>query len=135
MRAAIGIVQMEKLAASNEERRKLTERYHGALSSIRGVSIPFLAHAHSLSSYHIYPILLNEGIDRLAVIASLKQSGIQSSIHYPSFKEFTAYREAMARYATPVADAICSRELTLPLYPTMGFDAVDLVVDALRDAL
>lgn len=135
MRAALGLVQLEKLEAANKERRRLTERYHEALSSIKGLSIPFLDHADSLPSYHIYPVLLDEGIDRLAVIESLKQRGIQSSIHYPSFKEFTAYRHEMARYATPVADEISRRELTLPLYPTMGNEAVDLVVDALRDSL
>ena len=135
MRAALGSVQLEKLATGNEERRRLTKRYHEALSFIKRVSIPFLDHANSLPSYHIYPVLLGEGTDRLAVIESLKQRGIQSSIHYPSFKEFTAYREELSRYATPVADEISRRELTLPLYPTMGFDAVDLVVDALRDSL
>jgi len=135
MRAALGCVQLEKLEAANKERRRLTERYHGALSSIEGLSIPFLNHADSLPSYHIYPVLLDERIDRLAVIESLKQRGIQSSIHYPSFKEFTAYREQMGRYATPIADEISRRELTLLLYPTMGDEAVDLVVDALRDAL
>lgn len=135
MRAALGLVQLEKLQAANKERRRLTERYHEALSSIKGLSIPFLDHADSLSSYHIYPVLLDEGIDRLTVIESLKQRGIQSSIHYPSFKEFTAYREEMGRYETPIADEISRRELTLPLYPTMGDEAVDLVVDSLRDSL
>ena len=64
----------------------------------------------------------------------MKQKGIQTSIHYPSFKEFTAYRE-LGRYATPVADAICRRELTLPLYPTMDFKDVNLVTEALREAV
>ena len=135
MRAALGVVQLKKLEAANKERRRLTERYHGALSSVKGLSIPFLDHADSLPSYHIYPVLLDEGVDRLAVIESLKQRGIQSSIHYPSFKEFTAYREELGRYETPIADAISRRELTLPLYPTMGDEAVDLVVDALQHAL
>ena len=135
MRAAIGIVQLGKLAAANTKRKILTERYHEALSSLMGISIPFTDHADSLPSYHIYPVLLNARNDRLAVIESLKLRGIQSSIHYPSFKEFTAYREEMGRYATPVADEISRRELTLPLYPTMGFDAVDLVAKALEDVL
>ncbi|OPY86630.1 MAG: UDP-4-amino-4-deoxy-L-arabinose--oxoglutarate aminotransferase [Syntrophus sp. PtaU1.Bin208] len=135
MRAALGCVQLKKLEAANRERRRMTERYHGALSSIGGISIPFLDHDDCLPSYHIYPILLNEGIDRLAVIESLKQRGIQSSIHYPSFKEFTAYKEELSPYATPLADEISQRELTLPLYPTMGFGTVDLVTNVLRGAL
>lgn len=134
MRAALGIVQLGKLKDANEERRKLTVRYHEVLADIRGISIPFLNHPDCLPSWHIYPILLDEGIDRMVVIEAMKQKGIQTSIHYPSFKEFTAYRE-LGRYSTPVADAICRRELTLPLYPTMGFEAVDLVAAALREAV
>jgi len=135
MRAALGLVQLAKLAAANAERKRFTKQYNFVLSSIKGLSIPFLNHGDSLPSYHIYPVLLIKGIDRLAVMDALKQKGIQSSIHYPSFKEFTAYREEMGRYDTPVADEISRRELTLPLYPTMDFDAVDLVVAALHDAL
>lgn len=134
IRAALGIVQLGKLKDANEERRKLTERYHEVLADIRGISVPFLNHPDCLPSYHIYPILLDAEIDRLAVIDVLKQRGIQSSIHYPSCKEFTAYRE-LGRYITPVADQICRRELTLPLYPTMGFEAIDLVAEALKGAL
>jgi dTDP-4-amino-4,6-dideoxygalactose transaminase len=134
MRAALGIVQLAKLKDANAERQRLTERYHEVLADLRGISIPFLNHPDSLPSYHIYPILLDAGIDRMAVIEAMKQKGIQTSIHYPSFKEFTAYRE-LGRYETPVADEICRRELTLPLYPTMGFEAVDLVAEALRAAV
>jgi len=134
MRAALGIVQLEKLKNANDERRKLVGHYHEILAELRGISIPFLSFPDRSLSYHIYPILLDEGIDRMAVIETLKQRKIQSSIHYPSFKEFTAYRE-LSRYATPVADEISRRELTLPLYPSMGIDAVDLVTAALRKAL
>jgi len=134
MRAAIGIVQLGKLKDGNEERRRLTKHYHELLSSVKGLSIPFMNHPDSLPSYHIYPILLDAEIDRMAVIEAMKQKGIQTSIHYPSLKEFTAYRE-LDRYDTPVADEISRRELTLPLYPTMEFDSVDLVVESLREAL
>jgi dTDP-4-amino-4,6-dideoxygalactose transaminase len=42
MRAALGCVQLKKLEAANRERRRMTERYHGALSSIGGYLSPFL---------------------------------------------------------------------------------------------
>jgi dTDP-4-amino-4,6-dideoxygalactose transaminase len=134
MRAALGLVQLEKLAEANEARRGLTEHYHEGLRDVDRLTIPFLDHPNRQPSYHIYPILLDKEIDRLAVIEAMKEKGIQTSIHYPSFKEFTAYRE-LGRYPTPVADEISRRELTLPLYPTMGFEAVERVIEALRAAL
>lgn len=135
MRAAIGLVQLEKLAAANSQRRQLTQHYHQALCGLKAISLPFAEQGDFLPSFHIYPVLLDPTLDRLAVIEALKNRGIQSSIHYPSFKEFAAYREQIGRYATPVADEISRRELTLPLYPTMGHGAVEYVASALREIL
>jgi dTDP-4-amino-4,6-dideoxygalactose transaminase len=134
MRAALGIVQLEKLPAANVQRKALTERYVELLSGVSGLSIPFQNMGDILPAYHIFPILLDAGIDRVAVIERLKSEGIQSSIHYPAFQDFSAYR-AGGLADTPVAAEISRRELTLPLYPTMGFEAVDLVVAALMRAL
>jgi dTDP-4-amino-4,6-dideoxygalactose transaminase len=64
----------------------------------------------------------------------MKGEGVQTSIHYPGFQNFTAFRnEGLAD--TPVAAEIAERELTLPLYPTMELGQVDLVVGALKRAL
>jgi dTDP-4-amino-4,6-dideoxygalactose transaminase len=134
MRAALGIIQLEKLPEANRRRKTLTERYIELLGGVSGLSIPFQNIDNILPSYHIFPILLDDGVDRLAVINSLKEDGIQSSIHYPAFQEFSAYR-SIDLGETPVASEISQRELTLPLYPTMSFQAVELVVRALKHAL
>jgi dTDP-4-amino-4,6-dideoxygalactose transaminase len=59
---------------------------------------------------------------------------VQTSIHYPSFRAFSAYKDRVFG-PTPVADLVSERVLTLPLYPTMTFEQVDLVVDSLKKAL
>lgn len=134
MRAALGIVQLAKLPAANRRRRELVEAYVSQLSDVDGLIIPFTNHPDSESSYHIFPVLLPENADRVKVIESLKAEGIQSSIHYPAFGEFTYYR-AENLNDTPVAVEISRRELTLPLYPTMTLEEVGLVTDALKKAL
>ena len=78
--------------------------------------------------------MLDKGIDRLKVIESLKNDGIQSSIHYPAFQEFSAYVNTGLN-ETPIATDIANRELTLPLYPTMTTQEVDMVVGALKNAM
>jgi dTDP-4-amino-4,6-dideoxygalactose transaminase len=134
MRAAIGLVQLAKLEEANEQRQKLFQHYCSALASVPEVTVPFLGFENVLPSFHIFPVLLPKGCDRPAVIASMKGEGVQTSIHYPGFQNFTAFRnEGLAD--TPVAAEIAERELTLPLYPTMELDQVDLVVDALKRAL
>jgi len=134
MRAALGIVQLAKLPEANRRRRELVKAYVSQLSEVDGLTIPFTQHPDSESSYHIFPVLLPESADRIKVIGSLKEDGIQSSIHYPAFGEFTYYR-AENLNETPLAVEISRRELTLPLYPTMTLEEVALVTDSLKKAL
>lgn len=130
LRSALGLVQLEKLFKANEKRKKLVDYYIKKLSEIKEVSIPFLELKNIESAYHIFPILLDINIDRKNLINDLKKEGIQTSIHYPAFKNFTAFKNIGLNDA-PIAEDIATRELTLPLYPTMTIKRVDLVCDIL----
>jgi dTDP-4-amino-4,6-dideoxygalactose transaminase len=134
MRSALGLVQLDKLIDANKNRKILVESYIKNLFGSKGISIPFLDKKNIESAYHIFPILLDTGIDRVVLIGKLKEKGIQSSIHYPAFKDFTAFKE-LGLNAAPIAEDIATRELTLPLYPTMTLDEVDLVCNVLKEAL
>ena len=131
IRSALGLVQLDKLAEANINRKLLVERYIANLKNIDGITLPFLNLENIESVYHIFPILLDENTDRVAFIDKLKENGIQSSIHYPSFKNFTAFKDIGLNTA-PIAEEIAQRELTLPLYPTMTFEELDLVCDCLK---
>lgn len=131
IRAAIGLVQLEKLPAGNLRRKELTERYRRKLAG-SPLQMPFDSlSVDVVSAYHILPVLLPANCNRNAVIEALKSAGVQSSIHYPPFWGFSAYQGYFTPQDAPVAAEICSRELTLPLYPTMTDADVDLVTDAL----
>ena len=135
MRAAIGLVQLDKLPAGNLRRSDLTERYRRNLTN-SPVLIPFASlPANVVSAFHILPLLLPVSVDRSAVIESLKARGVQSSIHYPPFWGFTAYKGFFTPQDAPIAAEICRCELTLPLYPDMTVMDVDFVTDALLAAL
>lgn len=133
MRAALGVVQLAKLPGANAARRRIVGRYREAFSLLPGLVIPFPATGDREPSYHIFPVLLPEGMDRMQVIEGLKQHGVQSSIHYPAVHEFSAYA-GMDLGHTPIADAVSRRELTLPLYPGMTNDDVETVIAAFRSA-
>ena len=134
MRSALGLIQLEKLKDANEQRKRLVERYIDRLKDNRKISIPFLDLPNIESVYHIFPILLDVEIDRVWLIGKLKEDGIQSSIHYPAFRDFTAFKD-IGLNSAPIAEEIATRELTLPLYPTMSFDEVDLVCGSLNKIL
>jgi dTDP-4-amino-4,6-dideoxygalactose transaminase len=135
MRAAIGSVQLDKLPAGNVRRGELTDRYRSNLKG-SSVTMPF-EHQESnfISVCHILPVLLPEKTDRVAVIGALKEKRIQSSIHYPPFWDFTAYKGQFSPNDSPVTADICRRQLTLPLFPTMTEAEVDQVCNALLEEL
>lgn len=131
IRAALGSIQLDKLASANLRRGELSARYRHNLAGSR-VAMPF-AHmaADAVSAYHILPTLLPVGTNRDVVIDALKEQGIQSSIHYPPFWHFTAYKDKFNAASTPLTADIALRELTMPLYPDMTDAEVDLVTTEL----
>jgi len=134
MRSSLGLIQLEKLEQANHQRKVLVKRYLENLKDVKNISIPFQDLTNIEPVYHIFPILLDKSLDRIEVITKLKEDGIQSSIHYPVFKDFTAFKN-IGLNSAPVAEDIATRELTLPLYPTMGIESVDLVCDSLKKAV
>jgi len=134
IRSSLGLVQLDKLSDANHSRKLLVERYIENLSKLTVISIPFRDLKDIEPVYHIFPILLNQNINRINLIEGLKKMGIQSSIHYPAFKGFTAFKD-IGLNSTPIAEGISTRELTLPLYPTMTFEEVDLVCESLTKVL
>lgn len=134
IRAAIGQIQLKKLSSANARRGELVSHYIKCLGDCQEVMIPFqdcLSQQDIQPAYHIFPVLLNPELHRPTVIEALKQEGIQTSIHYPSFRDFSAYR-AYGFAPTPVADQISRQVLTLPLYPGMTIEQVELVTSALK---
>jgi len=136
IRCALGLVQLSKLDINNQKRKVLVEYYIKELNKkVPSLIIPFSnIFDKTLSSYHIFPILLPTDSDRIEVMKNLKDRGIQTSIHYPSFKDFTFY----AKYAVielENSDEISKRVLTLPLYPDLTSDLINEVVKAIKESL
>lgn len=134
MRAALGVVQLNNLNDVNNKRYRFTQLYKDRLSHISGLTIPF-RDSGSASACHIFPVILDENINREKFIAYLKHRGIQTSIHYPPAHLFDFYKRTFGfeEGILPLTEAVARRELTLPLYPSMGDDAVQYVCDAIED--
>ena len=136
MRAALGLVQLSKLKNGNLVRKKLTARYRENFKNTI-IKIPYATkyNEDSSAAFHILPILLPDNLDRNSIILSLKEKGIQSSIHYPAFWDFSAYKDYFNKEKTPLALSIIPNELTLPLFPTMTISEVDEVTSSVLEAI
>ncbi|MDR2575865.1 MAG: DegT/DnrJ/EryC1/StrS family aminotransferase [Treponema sp.] len=131
--SALGLVQLQKLEEANNKRKEITEHYFRRLDDIPSITLPYRHFSRGKPNYHIMPILLSDSLDRSAVIESMKQDGVQTSIHYPTIQRFTAYRDKVNQ--TPKAEYVSAHELTLPLYPAMTHEETDIVCDALIKSL
>ncbi|MEN6411844.1 MAG: DegT/DnrJ/EryC1/StrS family aminotransferase, partial [Veillonellales bacterium] len=85
VRASLGLVQLAKLPQANAARSALVARYFARLDAMSEyLSVPFRHYNRGTPTYHIMPVLLDGRVDRAALIESMKEDGIQTSIHYPS---------------------------------------------------
>ncbi len=137
MRAALGRVQLGKLPAYNQRRQHLTCLYRELLTELAPeVQMPF-AETRGTSCYHILPILLPPGADRIRFMDGLKSHGVQTSIHYPPVHRFQIYHDEWQKRgeSLPFTEEAAAREVTLPLYPTMRDEQVEWVAQAVKETL
>lgn len=132
--AALGLVQLGKLARSNARRREATLRYRDRLAGVTGLSIPFAARTDD-SGHHIFPVLLDDAAARPAFRKHLLDRGVQTSIHYPPAHLFTHYA---GRCTDPASLAmttdVAAREVTLPLHPLLADADVDAISALVAEA-
>ena len=132
---AIGAVQLGKLDAAIEARRRLAGVYREALEDIDWLTLP----AEPAGRRHVYQTFVTvvaEGRDRDALIAHLLVEGVESSIGTYALHLLSFYRRTYGYAAGdfPVARALFERTLSLPIYRGMAEADVAHVAGALRHA-
>lgn len=137
IRSAIGREQLKKLPSGNARREVLVNRYCEAFTwSAQSLGLPF-TEKRGLSSEHIFPVLLPEGVDKEAFRELLKQDGIQTSFHYPPVHTFEIYRDPLQRFEETLwmTENVSRRQVTLPLFPTMTDEQQGWVIESVIKAL
>jgi dTDP-4-amino-4,6-dideoxygalactose transaminase len=134
MRSALGIVQLNRLNEVNRRRHLLAKIYGERLNACGGIA-PAFADSDGDGVFHILPAVLDENVNRYDFIEDLRAKGIQTSIHYPPAHLFEIYRRRFSHGEgfLPQTEEFGRREVTLPLYPSMGEETVHHVCDAVED--
>lgn len=128
VRASLGLIQLEKLEKNNQKRGEITKFYWESFRD-HGIGLPFSHLKQEQFAYHIFPIMLTSEVNRLEFMKALRDVGIQSSIHYRPIHTFTNYRGKHKGAWLPITDYVGSREVTLPLFPTMTEEQQTFVID------
>jgi dTDP-4-amino-4,6-dideoxygalactose transaminase len=130
LHAALGRAQLGKLERNNQHRRDLLVSYRKAVQSLGGWTMPF-ANTIEYSSGHLMVIVAPDPEIREKAVQALRQSAIQSSMHYPCIADFTGFAGG-SNESLELTRQFTSRAITLPLYPTLNPDRIDNIVDVLR---
>jgi len=136
LHAALGLALLPSLDEWNEARGRAVARYRQALSELDGVELPFAERpAAERPAHHLMVALLPEEADRDAVARELAERGVQTSVHYRPIHTFAAYGGAAGGAGLERTDALWPRLLTLPLFPHIADEQIELVVESLSAAL
>ncbi len=134
--AALGVAQVERLDSLLAQRARVAALYEGALATVEGVSAPLAARGPERRSWFVYPVGLEPGTDRDAVIARLRERGIDSKAYLPCIHLFPHLRQLGYREGQfPVAEAAAARSLALPFFNQMSEGQVARVCQELAAAL
>lgn len=135
LQAAIGRVQLQRLDAMAQVRRRVALRYHDLLAAV-GLSIPFQAGA--LDPGHARHLLAGRfdesfaGMSRDALLVALRARNVGASIHYLPLHVQPLYRDH-DDVALPVTEGLAGTIMTLPIGARMGDADVDYVVATLAE--
>jgi perosamine synthetase len=137
MSAALGRVQMTRIAQLLEKRSRVAEWYAERLAAVPGVEAPNLGPDATRASWFVYVVRLAAGVDRGALVERLAAEGIPSRPYFvpihtqPYFVERFEYRSG----DFPVTEDLGERSLALPFSSVMTEEEVDRVCRALAGNL
>ena len=132
IRAAIGLVQLQKLDLNNQRRAQVDQHYRQAFTDHPSLRIPF-SETRGLSSNHLFVVLLNRPEQRPDFVAHLRAAGVQTSLHYPPIHQFSFYQAQFGSSPSlPLTEQAAARLVTLPLYATLNEDQIETVIAAVN---
>jgi dTDP-4-amino-4,6-dideoxygalactose transaminase len=130
LQAAILRVKLRYLDQWLTNRRNLALHYNKLLQNstvITPVEPP--------DSEHVYHLYVIRSENRDALQAHLKEYGIGTAIHYPNPVHLQPfYANSRDRHGeAPVAEQICNEILSLPMYPEMTEEQVEIVASTIKE--
>ena len=124
--AAIGRVQLTRLADWNDRRREVAARYDaGLVGVVTPVTRPGNVHVH-----HQYTVRVRS---RDAVLRAVEDAGVAAAVYYPTpVHRLPAYRTGDD---LPETERAAREVMSLPVHPRLSDAEVDRVVDVVNEAV
>ncbi len=128
LQAAYLSIKLEQLDADNQRRREIAHQYINKINNDKLV-LP-LAYKSGRHAWHIFVI---RTANRSTLQEYLKESGIETMIHYPIPPHKQIAYHAYRSLDLPITERIHNEVLSLPISPVMEDEEVNLVIDAINN--
>jgi len=130
MTAALGIAQLKKIELIISRRRSDAAYYREALKTVPGVIVP----PEAPDAFAVYQLFSVRARKRDDLMKHLEKKGIMTKIYFPPVHK-THYYQNVLGYSCPLpmTDAVSADIVSLPFYPGITRDEMDLVIQAIRE--
>ena len=150
MQCALGITQMNKLNRSLYKRNQIAKFYEKELKDIEWLKLPLgyfskewlddekyedlKEKPENLNSYHLFPILLENSEERKRFFDYMRENNIFVQVHYIPLHLMLYYRENFGykKGDFPIAEDYYSREVSIPMYPTLTEEELEYIVKTIK---
>ncbi|MGZ5915430.1 MAG: UDP-4-amino-4,6-dideoxy-N-acetyl-beta-L-altrosamine transaminase [Hyphomicrobium sp.] len=139
IQAALGVSQFQKVERFVARRRAIARYYDKHLAGLEHLAVAPGDSDFGRHSYHLYPVRIKFdrlGTTRAQFMDQLKRRGVGSQVHYiPVFWHpyYQHHQDRWLAVATPEAEAFYAEELSMPMYPELTDQDLELVVASLRE--
>ena len=132
---ALGSSQLKNLEMFIQKRREIAKKYNKSFSNIDSLKIPE-THSFFYHAYHLYPLQINFEklfLTKPEIFKKMKNTGINLQVHYipvhlqPFYKKKYGFEQG----DFPVSENFYRNEVSLPIYPGLSTDDVELVVKSI----
>ena len=131
LQAIILRIKLKHIDEYNSNRRRVAHRYSEALADT-SIQTAF----EDNTGYHIYHqyTLLHENRD--AIMKTLQENNIACAVYYPiPLHRQEVYLEAYRNISLPVSESVASKCFSLPVYPELEDDKIDVITGIIKGAL
>jgi CDP-4-dehydro-6-deoxyglucose reductase, E1 len=141
MQAAVGVAQLEKFPGFVEKRKENYKKLYNGLKEVKELKL-VEASPNSDPSWFGFMMTLNEGVTftRNDIVEFLENSNIQTRnlfagnmLRHPMFDSMVKDEEYRVIGALPSTDKIMNDSFWIGLYPGMGDDAINYMIQKIKE--
>jgi dTDP-4-amino-4,6-dideoxygalactose transaminase len=136
LQAVILRAKLPHIESYNRERRRVAAQYEERLSASPAREAVCLPRPADTAREHVYHQYTIQTAHRDHLAEALRDRGVATAIYYPiPLHRQTVFAEHAGTVSLPVAEAVATRCLSLPIYPELTASQIERVASAVQDVL